>query len=419
VVSPDDKDMARSKTGDWFKTNPQRSNANISSLVSEEKDFTEFFNYTKEFGEPAFLFSESSEYLYNPCVEIGMCPTLIKSNGVIVQQYTPQLLDPTRRSEWEALGYTYQSGWQACNLTTINCIKNNTEELFLEAVALATHLGTLQASYTSFPFLGEVTEQIVRREALLGVSMTGILTNPMFYDHDTLQKGQKIARLTNRAVASSLGINEASRICCVKPEGTASIVLGTSAGIHPYHSSHYIRRVQADRDEPLYQQVHKTHPEACEDSVYGDTNQVVIAFPCEAPPNALTRADLSAIQHLEIAKKVNIGWVRQKNDMSLQHNVSITVTVEPHEWDEVRDYIWENREYFTGIALLSSCPDYEQPPYEEVLKTGLGNEKQEKARALFDLLVSLPPLNLTYQNNNPLDNPACVSGVCDLEYNYD
>lgn len=432
VFSIDDTDMINAKTGNWFIDNPQRGRANISAMLHnpKEEDFSNLFSATKQFGEPGFIFAESTEYLYNPCVEIGMCPTLVQLDGRTVQEYTPALLDPTRRKEWERLGYTFQSGWQMCNLATINCSRIHSDEEFLDAVAHATTLGTVQASYTDFPYLGSVTEQIVRRESLLGVSMTGILSHPRFYNKALLSKGKLYAALTNREIASKLNIPAASRITCVKPEGTASIVLGTSAGIHPYHARKYLRRVQADMLEPLYQQVESTHPQACDKSVWGADTQRVVAFPCEAPADALVKSDLTALEHLAIAKDVNTGWVRGSNVPrchDLHHNVSITVSVGPDEWEAVQTYIWANRAFFTGISLLSSSGDYDyqQAPYTEIHDdpdpSDPHYDEKIKARDLYYQLRALPDINLdgVYEdkdNTEAMAEVACPGGQCDLQY---
>lgn len=434
VFSPDDSEMYKSKTGNWFIDNPQRGRANISAMLLPDTDkevYDNLFQSTKEFGEPGFIFSKSAEYLYNPCVEIGMAPVLVQQNGKTVELYTPELLDHTRRSRWESLGYTFQSGWQACNLTTINCSSITSEAEFLSAVQLATTLGTVQASYTDFPYLGSVSEAIIRRESLLGVSMTGILSDPMFYTASTLQKAKNLAALTNKEISEAIGIPQASRITCVKPEGTASIVLGTSAGIHPYHAKKYIRRVQADMLEPLYQEVERTHPQACSNSVWGADTQRVIAFPCEAPPTALVKSDIHALQHLELAKTVNKSWVNDSTDLNrcldLQHNVSITVSVAPDEWNSVREYIWTNRDYFTGISLLSTSGDYDyqQPPYAEVYDNPDPSDPHYEAkietRDLYYALSELPNIKLdgvheAEDNTEAMAEVACPGGQCDLSY---
>ena len=434
VFSLDDEEMINAKTGDWFVDNPQRGRANISAMITPdttEAEFKALFKATKEFGEPGFIFAKSPEYIYNPCVEIGMCPTLITLNEEPVQEYTPHLLDHMNRAALIEQGYRFQSGWQVCNLTTINCSAINTPSEYLEAVTNAATLGTIQASYTDFPFLGSVSEKIIRREALLGVSMTGILSDDMFHSTELLEQGRHRARMTNALVADQLGIPRASRITCVKPEGTASIVLEASAGIHPYHAPKYIRRVQADAMEPLYQEVLSTHPEACFDSVWGSPTQKVICFPCKAPDSALCKSDITALEHLEIAARVQNSWVKDSGDFNrcrdLQHNVSITISVADTEWEAVADYLWDNRDTFTGVSCLSSSGDYvyQQAPYTEVHDNpdpqSPHYDEQIRIRDLYYSLCALPDIVLdglheAEDNTDQMGEQACSGGSCSLDY---
>ena len=438
VFSVDDQEMITAKTGSWYIDNPQRGRANISAMLTPEttrEQFTQLFKSTKEYGEPGFIFAKSTEYLYNPCVEIGMCPTLVEYKGETIEEYTVDLLDPSKRALWEERGYTFSSGWQACNLSTVNCAAIDTADGFYDAVSAASVLGTLQASYTSFPYLGEVSERIVRRESLLGVSLTGILSAPLFQDPEVLSIGANIAKITNAALADKLGIPRASRVTCVKPEGTASIVLESSAGIHPYHAKRYIRRVQADSAEPLYKFVEERAPLACMDSVWSaEPSAKVIAFPCSAPPSALVKDDLSALSHLAIAKTVNESWVRTgtaipKRLEGAYHNVSITVSVDNDSWEAVEFYIWDNRELFTGVSLLGSSGDYDyaQPPYQEVYSpseisdTDPHKDAKLEAYRYYMQLCELSDLDFSeavedQDNTTQLEESACSGGSCDLPY---
>lgn len=438
VFSVDDQDMITSKTGTWYTDNPQRGRANISAMLTPEttrEQFTQLFKSTREYGEPGFIFAKSTEYLYNPCVEIGMCPTLVEYEGETVEEYTVDLLDPKQRSSWEERGYTFSSGWQACNLSTVNCAAIKTEEEFYAAVSAASALGTIQASYTSFPYLGEVSEHIIKRESLVGVSLTGILSAPLFQDATILTQAARIANLTNKITADGIGIPQASRVTCVKPEGTASIVLDSSAGIHAYHAQRYIRRVQADVAEPLYKFVEERAPLACNVSVWGDPSTArVIAFPCSAPPSALVKSDLSALSHLAIAKTVNESWVRAGTALPQRlegayHNVSITVSVDPNSWEAVEFYLWQHRELFTGVSLLGTSGDYDyaQPPYQEVYSPSdiaeddPHRDAKLEAYRYYMQLCELPDLDFSEaleeeDNTTQLEEGACSGGSCDLSY---
>lgn len=414
IFSPDDEEMIRSKTGDWFNSNPQRGRANISAMITPDTDkavYDRLFSATKEFGEPACIFSKSTEYINNPCVEITMCPLLIEKNGVVVENYTLDLVN-NRDPE-----YTYTSGWQFCNLTTINAEAQASKEEFLSSVRSATILGTHQASFLSL--LSPTTQKIVARESLLGVSITGILANPKV--RDWMSEGAELAIRTNQEWASKLGIRPASRITCVKPEGTASLVLGTAPGIHPYHSSHFIRRVQANRYEPVYQLYQSVNPDHCLDSVWADK---VVEFPCSAPPGAITKDDLTAIEHLKIALQVNRDWVRKGTALpdrleGAHHNVSITVTVKEDEWDEVREYLWENKEWYTGVSLLASSGDYDyqQAPLQKVYFDSDLEEHQEIAKRYTELLETNRDCDFSLfreeeDNTTPVENIACGGGQC-------
>lgn len=417
VFSIDDEQMMEAKTGDWFTENPQRARANISAMVTPStsyEDFAKLFTATREFGEPGFIFSKSTEYINNPCVEITMCPLLIlDADGNTVENYTLDLVNPANRASWIEDGYKFYSGFQMCNLTTINASKPQSEYEWQQAVRAAAILGTYQARFTHFPYLGSITERIVTRESLLGISMTGIMTQ---LDSIEWEKLATLAVNTNIEYAAKLGIPQASRVTCVKPEGTASLVLDTSAGIHPYHAHRYIRRVQAKPHEEVYQRYAAANPEHCLDSVWGD-NLKVIEFACEAPSTAMVKSDLTALKHLEIAAKVNKEWVRTGTALpsrleGANHNVSITVTVKDDEWDSVRDYLWDNRTLFTGVSLLSDMGDqvYDQAPFEEV-KTAA-----QEARWQF-LRETYQPVDYSGIESAKIEAAdACSGGSCELPY---
>jgi len=268
------------------------------------------------------------------------------------------------------------SGWEACNLSEIHAGAAKTAEEFYDACRAASIIGTLQAGYTKFPYLGAVTERIIRRESLLGVSMTGIMDNPsIVLDPEILRKGAEIVKQTNKRVAGLIGIPVAARTTCVKPAGSTSCILGTSSGIHPAHSRRYFRRVQINKDDPAGQYYASINPQAVEESVWstGKTDNV-ITFLCETGDESFTKKDMSAIELLEKVKLVQQNWVAEgKNPIQcvkpwLQHNVSNTINVASNDWHDVADYIYDNREFFTGIALLGEYGDktYQQAPFQAV-----------------------------------------------------
>lgn len=353
VFSADDIEMARAKTGNWFNENPQRGRSNNSALLlrgsTTKEEFAELMKCVKHFGEPGFVWSDSTELIVNPCVEIGMYP-----------------VDVT----------TGLSGWQGCNLSTVNCAKAKTKEDFLEACEAAAIIGTLQAGFTNFPYLGEVSERIFAREALLGVSGTGWLENPeVCLDPETQKAGANKVKETNKIIANLIGINAAARTTCVKPEGTASCLLGTASGIHPHHAKRYIRRTQANKMENVYKFFKKKNPRACESSVWSaNETDDVISFCIEIPDGSKTKNQTSAISLLEIVKSTQENWVMSGKNTELctqpwlTHNVSNTITIQPDEWGIVEEFIFDNRQFFCGVSLLSSTgdKDYPQAPFTTV-----------------------------------------------------
>lgn len=350
LFSPDDQDMATAKTGDWFIQNPQRGRSNNSALLirkeTKKEDFVRLMEHVKEYGEPGFVWADDRESLYNPCSEINLYAYDEKGN----------------------------SGVSFCNLAEINMQKCPTEADFYDSCKAAAILGTLQAGYTKFPYLGEVTENIVKREALLGVSMTGMMDSPEIAFEPKIQKnGARIIKAVNEKIAKEIGINSAARLTCVKPSGTSSCILGSSSGIHPHHSSRYIRRVQANKIEAPAIHFRKFNPMAVEQSVWKETD-VVLSFVCEIPPGSKYKNMLSAIEMLENVKVTQMNWVKAGTVESrcvkpwLVHNVSNTITVQEDEWEVVTQFIWNNRKYFSGVSLLpaSGDKDYTQAPFVSV-----------------------------------------------------
>lgn len=269
-----------------------------------------------------------------------------------------------------------ESGFQACNLSTINCGKVKTEQDFYESCKAAAIIGTLQAGFTNTDYLGKVSQEIIEREALLGVSMTGMMDSPHICLNPDIQRhGANIVKDTNAIIAKKIGINQAARTTCVKPEGTSSCVLGTSSGIHPHHAKRYIRRVQANRLEDVYQFFKKSNPRACEESVWSanDTDEVA-SFCISVQDGAKTKNKLDAIDLLKYVQSTQINWVQTGTNKDLctrdwlVHNVSNTISVKPDEWDTVRDFIYENREDFCGITLLpvTGDKDYPQAPFTSI-----------------------------------------------------
>ena len=350
LFSPNDEEMMNAKTGNWFVENPQRARSNNSAVIVREKtteeQFGKIMESVKQFGEPGFVFVESTEHTTNPCVEIGMFPQI---KG--------------------------KSGWQGCNLTEINGGMCNTEEDFYQACRAASILGTLQAGYTDFKFLSSASKKIFDREALLGVSITGWMNNPdILFNETILQRGAKIVKDVNKEVAAVLEINPAARTTCVKPSGNASVLLQTASGIHAEHSSMYIRNVQMNKESEITQAIMKSNPWMVEESVWsaGGTD-VVVSFPIIPKKGSVYKDDLVGVKHLELVAKAQKHWVEAGTnqdlcaDKGIRHNVSNTIIVD--DWDEVENYVYKNRYSFAGISFLpmTGDKDFNQAPNTQVI----------------------------------------------------
>jgi ribonucleoside-triphosphate reductase len=345
MFSHDDEEMVNAKTGNWFAENPQRARSNNSAVLLRDKvtkeEFFSLVEKNKQFGEPGFIWTSNLEALYNPCVEIGLYAYDEKGN----------------------------SGWQACNLCEINGKKIKTKEDFAIAAVAAAIIGTLQASYTNLEYLGPISKKIIEKEALLGVSITGMMDNPEIIFNPKIQ--QEMAELivkTNKEFAEKIGINPAARCTCVKPAGTTSCVLGTASGIHPHHAKRYFRRIQGNWMEKPLQHFKKFNPMAVEKSVWSaNGTDEIISFCIEVPKGAKTKNELSAVTLLEHVLLTQNNWVHYGKNPELcsqpwlTHNVSNTISICSDEWNEVANFIYENRQHFAGIALLSQSGDLDYP----------------------------------------------------------
>jgi ribonucleoside-diphosphate reductase alpha chain len=373
LFTADDEEMVSAKTGNWFEKNPQRSASNNSAVIPRGERsadaFRRLFRAQKEFGEPGFYFCDNAEAGCNPCAEISLLPVVDweLSASEVERLYAGGY-------QGDLPGTCRLSGFQHCNLTTINGRMVTSAQSFYESCVSAAVIGTLQACYTEMPYLGPVTRLLNEHDALLGVSICGFMDNPdVLFDAEVLRKGASLCRAANLMMASLLGIRPAAKICTCKPEGTASLILNAASGIHPHHARRYFRRVQANRKEPVYAFFKSVNPQMTEASVYNPATDDVISFPVEAPKRAILRRDLNAVQFLELVRLVQQAWVIPGGDPrsrspDLHHNVSNTCTVRPDEWEEVEAFIWANRHFFTGISLLQDAGDkaYAQAPREEV-----------------------------------------------------
>mgnify|MGYP000375099602 FL=1 len=357
----DDREMLTCKTGGWFSEFPELARANNSAIIlpsTPKEVYENIFSSIKQFGEPGIIFSFHPDIVYNPCVEVSGYPQ-IEINGEI------------------------QYGWFFCNLTEINGSKIKTKEEFFDACRGASVLGTIQASYTSFKVLTKASRLIAERDALIGVGITGMCENPeILFNPEIQDEGARLVQKTNVKMSRIIGINPAARCTVVKPSGNSSQLLGcTSSGIHKFPFKRFIRNIQAANTEQALRYVKEINPMMVKPSVYDKEVESVISFPVELDDNVLTSEYSSAIDFLEMVRMTKAHWIENGTNFDhpfykeypkfarMRMNVSNTCMVKDDEWDDVKEYVWNNRNVFSGISFLPKGGDllYPQAPYTSVL----------------------------------------------------
>jgi hypothetical protein len=293
-----------------------------------------------------------------------------------------------------------------CNLSEINMSDIQTQEELNLRSKVASFIGTLQAGYTNFHYLRNEWKEATEKEALIGVSGTGIASGNIF--KLDLKAAAVCVKKENERVAKLIGINKAARTTCVKPAGTTSCVLGTSSGIHAWYDPFFIRRIRVNKMENIYNYLARHNPDLIEDEINVPC-QAVISFPMKAPSNAIFRNE-SAIALLERIKYFDKNWIKpghRKGDNT--HNVSATVYIKDHEWDEVKEWMWNNRDAYNGLTVLPyNGGSYKQTPFETCDK------------AYYDTMVKkIKDIDLTevkemLDNTNLEGEIACAGGVCAL-----
>ena len=377
LFSVDDDAMVASKTGSWWETNPQRGRANNSAVLIRHKitesTFKDLWNRVEASGagEPGIYLSNDKDWGTNPCCEIALRP------------------------------------YQFCNLCEVNVSDVVSQEDFEARVRAASFIGTLQAGYTDFHYLRPIWKKTTERDALIGVSMTGIGSGAVL-DLD-MKTAANIVKKENARVAKILGIKTGARTTTVKPAGTTSLTLGTSSGIHAWHNDYYLRRIRVGKNEAIYNYLKIHHEELIEDEYFRPEEQAVITVPQAAPEGAIYRTE-SPIQTLERVKKVATEWVnpghRRGNNT---HNVSCTISVRDHEWESVGRWMWDNRDSYNGISVLPyNGGTYKQAPFEDC------------TREVFEQLYkTLENVDLTkvieIEDNTDLSGEvACGGGACEI-----
>jgi ribonucleoside-diphosphate reductase alpha chain len=389
----EDRNMAAAKAGSWWEYNSQRALAN-NSAVYEKRPSMEVFMaewkslYDSKSGERG-IFSRvaaqkvaaknerrdpNHEFGTNPCSEIILRP------------------------------------YQFCNLTEVVVRESDTLEDLLHKVTIATILGTFQSTFTRFKYLRKIWQKNSEEERLLGVSLTGQFGHPVLNGSQGMEKLEQwltALRLqaigANKAYAKELGINQSTAITCVKPSGTVSQLVNCSSGMHTWHSEFYARTIRADNKDPVTTFL-KDAGVINEPDVMKPNDTTVFTFPIKAPEGALTRNDLTAIQHLELWLAYQRHWT--------EHKPSITVSVKEDEWMEVGAWVFRHIDELSGISFLPySDHTYQQAPYQEISEMEY-NEILDKTPKTLDWNW------LTYYETTDgttgSQELACVSGACDI-----
>jgi ribonucleoside-diphosphate reductase alpha chain len=337
LFSAEDSEMISCKSGSWWEKNPQRGRANNSAVLMRHKVTQEFFmDLWKRVelsgsGEPGIYFNNDKDWGTNPCCEIALRP------------------------------------FQFCNLCEVNASDIESQDDFNDRVRKASFIGTLQAGYTDFHYLRDIWRDTTEKDALIGVSMTGIASAAVL--PLDMKAAASIVKRENTKTAKAIGINSAARCTTVKPAGTTSLALGTSSGIHAWHADYYTRRIRVGKNESMYKYLSEKHPELIEDEFFRPHDTAVISIPQKAPKGSILR-DESPFDLLERIKKVATEWVKPGHRKgSNTHNVSATVSLKQDEWDAAGKWMWENREHYNGLSVLPyDGGTYTQAPFEDISK---------------------------------------------------
>ena len=377
LFSADDDQMIACKSGNWWELNPQRGRANNSAVLMRHKITKSFFmDLWKRVelsgaGEPGIYFNNDKDWGTNPCCEIALRP------------------------------------FQFCNLCEVNASDLESQEDLNERVKAAAFIGTLQASYTDFHYLRQIWKETTEKDALIGVSMTGIGSGKVLKLNTT--ESAEIVKKENARVARMLGINKSARCTTVKPAGTTSLTLGTSSGIHAWHNDYYVRRIRVGKNEAIYTYLAENHPELIEDCVFRSHDTAVISIPQKAPEGSILRTE-SPFDLLNRVKKISTEWVKPGHRKgSNTHNVSATISLKEDEWDKAGEWMWKNRDCYNGLSVLPyDGGTYTQAPFEDITK-----KDYEK------LLKSLTSVNLlgVVELTDETDlkgELACAGGACEI-----
>jgi ribonucleoside-diphosphate reductase alpha chain len=387
-----DSRMAHAKAGNWWEGNGQRALANNSAVYEVKPDVGQFMRewssiYESHSGERGIFNryaselqaakngrrKEDQEWGTNPCSEIILRP------------------------------------YQFCNLSSVIVRSGDTMDRLRDKIAMATILGTFQSTMTHFPYLRKIWQTNTEEERLLGVSMTGILDNVLLNNPDDPALGQRLEELKNVAIstnagyAAAIGINASVAITAIKPEGTVSQLTSTASGIHPQHSSYYIRRVRSDNKDPLTNFL-KAQGFPSEPCVMKPESTTVFSFPVKVEEGAVLREDLDAIQHLKL-------WLMFQRHYC-EHKPSVTISVQEHEWPKVGAWVWDNFDEITGVSFLPmDGGTYRQAPYESFTE-----EEYDKMYAIMPKSIDWEQFIENTDNVEGAQTLACTAGGCEISF---
>ena len=377
LFNADDDEMISCKSGAWWELNPQRGRANNSAVLLRNKITKEFFlDLWKKIeasgaGEPGIYLSNDKDWGTNPCCEIALRP------------------------------------FQFCNLCEVNVSDVVSQEDLNERVAAAAFIGTLQAGYTNFHYLRPVWQRTTEKDALIGVGMTGIGSGQA--QKFDLTEAANRAKFVNETTAAAIGINKSARSTTIKPSGTSSLVLGTSSGIHAWHNDYYIRRVRVGKNESIYSYLAIHHPELIEDEYFRPHDTAVISVPQKAPEGSILRHE-SALELLERVKWFSANWVKPGHRTGQNtHNISATVSIKEDEWEQVGEWMWENKKFYNGLSVLPyNGGTYIQAPFEDCDES----KYNEMMKSLSD--IDLSRVIELADNTDLSGEVACGGGACEI-----
>ena len=403
----DDEAMITCKYGDWWETNEQRGRANNSAVLKRgeisEEEFKSLWKRIEASGsgEPGIYWTNDKDWGTNPCCEIALRP------------------------------------YQFCNLCEVNVSDIENQIDLNDRVSVAAFFGTLQAGFFDFHYLRPIWARTTQKDALLGIGMTGIGSGEILKYN--LEIAANTAKVVNQLITEKIGTNEAARITCIKPSGTTSLVLGTASGIHAWHNDYYLRTMRFNKNEDVAVYLMDKHPELCEDDVLRPTDTVCVRIPVKAPEGSIYRTE-TAIDTLERVKKFSNEWIKPGHiDGANTHNVSATISIDKDrkypsifktdvitdnhsnpiieefledsldEWEEVGNWMWENREVYNGLSVLPHFGGtYKQAPFEDITK----EEYEER-------IITLKNVDLTkvLELDDTVDFgqvAACAGGACEI-----